>query len=529
MSILLSDLLFYLYFGIMLIAKGVGMVDGTIPFKIALVASFLCVLLKIVLEEYSIIEYLFITALLTLGIVIWQVSGNQAAIVMFLLLVSLKKVDIKKSFRYAAVVWGFSFLFQVITHLLNLRKQDFVIHTKFGLGYVIRWALGYSHPNVLQIAYVVAIAYIMYAYNWTRKKAICFTVLSFIGAMYIFLFSLSSTGIIMYILLIAGFVFFSFRAENKKKLKTIEKCLLNMIFPISVFSAIVLPLILKGKAFDVVNSIMQHRPSLTKYFLENYGINLFGLDSSDLYYIYTLDSSYPNLLVNSGFIAFAFMVISYIFMIRSAINDYNDNMSISNAARLAIIFSFCIAGISEPFFFNISYKNVTLLFAGMYLWERIDRIGKKKYKILDLNINLVHDINVSQLCSVVRNIARHVKEHLLVSIAVAISFAIIGWYIGGYVFDTPNEVYALRTSCDTDDDSVSLFLTSDEVKRFTNDDKVWILNYKDEKTPLLCFCGDITWIDKIRCRTSFAIVLVLIAEGTSGCLFSLNAKKIRKV
>ena len=42
-------------------------------------------------------------------------------------------------------------MIQVITQLLNLRARDFVIHNKYHLGYVIRWALGYSHPIDYQL------------------------------------------------------------------------------------------------------------------------------------------------------------------------------------------------------------------------------------------------------------------------------------------------------------------------------------------------------------------------------------------
>ena len=78
--------------------------------------------------------------------------------------------------------------------------------------------------------------------------------------------------------------------------------------------------------------------------------------------------------------------------------------------------------------------------------------------------------------------------------------------------DLPEKVYALRSSCDTDDNSVSLFLTPQQAEQMRTEDKVWLLNYKDGKTPMLEFEGRIIAAEKLRGTVS-SIVWCGIAGG----------------
>ena len=507
-KISISEFLFYIYFGIMLITKGLGGVDGTTPFKCALVASSLCVLVKIMLEKYSLLEYAAIVLMLGLGTLIWQISGNQSIIVIMFLIVSLKNIDIQKAFKFAACVWGSSFVILILLHLFNLTSQDFVIHTKFGLGYVIRWALGYSHPNSLQIAYTVLVAYILQSMHCSIKKTAITLILSTIGATYIFMFSLSATGAIMYIMMLLFYCIFYIKAYINKAFNVFETILLNLIFPLCAGSAILAPILLKGKAFDIVNSIMQTRPSLTRYFLTNYGLNLFGLDHTDIAAIYTLDSSYAYLLVDGGTIAFIFFIILYISMINHSIQEFNTNPSIESAGRLAIIFSFAIAAISEPFFFNISYKNVTILYAGSFLWDRLGtRNTDARHVILKLSNNSICQIEKLK-AAIIKAVIYIYKAfnyvlHELIKIdvrriVISVIAALVAVIIYLSVWAMPKAVYALRSSCDTDDNSVSIYLTEEEADYLRDSDDVWFLNYTDEETPMLEFDGSIAGIDTVR-------------------------------
>ena len=96
--------------------------------------------------------------------------------------------------------------------------------------------------------------------------------------------------------------------------------------------------------------------------------------------------------------------------------------------------------------------------------------------------------------------------------------------IGGVIYcenvRMPDTIYALRTSCDTDDNSVSVFLSNTDYVRMRNSKNVWVLNYKDAETPMLAFSGTIVQVEFVRGLISSVIwsdilgcVVVLLIQG----------------
>ena len=56
----LGELLYYLFFGIMLFSKGMGWYDGMPEYKICLVIGVFCLILKLLLDKYTLWECLLI-------------------------------------------------------------------------------------------------------------------------------------------------------------------------------------------------------------------------------------------------------------------------------------------------------------------------------------------------------------------------------------------------------------------------------------------------------------------------------------
>ena len=96
------------------------------------------------------------------------------------------------------------------------------------------------------------------------------------------------------------------------------------------------------------------------YFLTQERITLFGqqfhLADKDL----NMDNSYVFALMTYGAVVFVLLMIAYFFTIRNLVKE-------NRRKELAITLGFLIAGISEPFLFNTSFKNVSLIFVGSYL------------------------------------------------------------------------------------------------------------------------------------------------------------------
>ena len=64
--------------------------------------------------------------------------------------------------------------------------------------------------------------------------------------------------------------------------------------------------------------------------------------------------------------------------------------------------------------------------------------------------------------------------------------------------DLPDKIYALRVSCDTDEDSKNVYLSESDAAELKSSENALILNYKDADTPLLCFSGSTIRAEYIR-------------------------------
>ena len=492
----LEELLFYMYFIIMAGAKGLGAVDGTLVYKVCLVISMFFLILKLGIGEYSIGEYITIATLLLLCIYVWYITGNKAFFICMSLVISLKNIPIRRVFNVGAFVWTSAFLVQVITQLLNLRTRDFVIHNKYHLGYVIRWALGYSHPNVLQISYVVLVMYLFYAFRLEGRKLVKGIIISFAGACYIFMYSLSATGMLMYLIFVLFLVCFEYARKHRSTRNSAAVVLLNMIFPLAAGISVIGPIVLKGRAFEIVNHLMTTRLALSKKFYTNYGISLFGQDFTKLPAALTLDCSYTRLLMYGGIILFIVMCIGYICMINDALKE---KCSVENSIKLAIIFSTVIAGMSEPFLFNESFKNLSLIFLGEWLFGKGLLWAQKgaSYCIVrfrEQNADIPCVIN----CDRVIVVHEQMKKKRAVMILAILICGSIGTTVYCSTVDLPDKIYALRVSCDTDEDSKNVYLSESDAAELKSSENALILNYKDADTPLLCFSGSTIRAEYIR-------------------------------
>ena len=515
-----EEALFYAYFILMTAAKGIGLVSGNPVYNLCLVLGTLLVLTKVLIGRYTIREYLLIGFLLLLGLVIWWISANQAALICLTLVVSMKQISTKKTFRVGAFIWGSCFIFQILTQLLNLRTRDFVIHNKYHLGYQIRWALGYSHPNVLQIAYMVLLGYLAYAMVWKERKLWKAFILSLAGALYIFLYSISITGMLYFAVFWMLIFYFDRNRRKGRKRSRIETCMLELIFPAAVGFSVLGPVLLTGKAFDIINKLMTTRPALSRRFITEYGMSLFGQNFTALPAAMTLDCSYVHQLAYNGMVLFGLMCIGYILMIHYSLWEQDDR---DNDMILVIILSSVIAGISEPFLFNESFKNLSLIFLGSWMMNRTSTRVQRTFRIIPVKEReyVVSCDRIIRINEELREAWQRGKKCILL---IALICAVAGGVCYLQTVHLPGKVYALRSSCDTEDDSVSLFLTSRQIEQLRADDKVWVLNYKDSATPMLEFGENILVAEKIRgivssaiwCAAAGGMVAILILKKKKG-------------
>ena len=356
-KIKISELFYYIFFGALLFAKGIGLYDGQAMFKVLLVIALAAWTGKMLLTKYTVKEFIVVSGLVLLGGITYLVSGEKGALLYILMITGLKNVPVKRVFKVGAVIWCSSFLIMCLLNATHFIEGPFKVHEKFGMGMVIRWGLGYSHPNVLHVSYLAFVMFLVYLmdqkFNW--KSAVGFM----IGNMIVFIYSLSSTGVIIVAFYLCLAVYWRYRGKFNKA----EKILIQLVFPVCVGFSLAAPLLLKGKAFDIVNDIMNTRLFLSRAFLSLHSFTLFGVRLSEVTTSqFTMDNSYVFSFVIYGMVLFVVMGCAYLILVHKYCKE-------EKGKELSIILTCFAGGVMEPFLFNTSFKNLSLIFMKDIIFE----------------------------------------------------------------------------------------------------------------------------------------------------------------
>ena len=216
-TVSVGEILYWLFFGSLLFAKGIGFYDGQAVFKLVLVFACLCLLAKLTIEKYTVPEMLRMAAVIGLTGFTYVVSGEKGLLLYGLMMVGMKYVNTKRLFVIGAILWATAFLGVTITSLFHMEDTVYKVHAKLGMGHIFRWSLGYPHPNVLQVSYLVLAIFIIYLLG--DKFKIKHALWLFAGNCLVFLYSVSYTGFAVFMCLLIGRIYLMYR----KKLNIFEK------------------------------------------------------------------------------------------------------------------------------------------------------------------------------------------------------------------------------------------------------------------------------------------------------------------
>lgn len=486
-----AEIVYYFYFFIMAFAKGMGLYDGMWPYTAALLLGGLLIVCKLALTEHTLVEWLFVLGMLALGILVWHNSGEKGALIYIAMIVAMKNVPVKRVFSVGLAVWGITFIAQVILTLTGIRQDIFVIHAKLGLGYIIRWSLGQPHPNVLQITSMMLCAFILYLADWKGKKLIYATVLMLIGNLYIFFYSVSYTGLIVVVVYLFGNLYLSFRKELNK----LEKLLVMLVFPMCAAFSILGPLTFPERLWEICNKVLNTRFNIARIHMTTDPITLFGARPSDAIPkgLWNIDCSYVFALMHYGVVFFLLLCIGYIALVWHCLKK-------KKYQELAIIIGLSVAAITEPFFVNPSFKNISLLFMGAFLFDRFNEFAyKKPDHVLNKKIGLLTIGKKEVVIPIEKTIC--VKNQFLQVVKMQKKFIIIGtiaiMVMAGILFavmaDMPKCYYALRSSTQIEEERMYL-----DIDQLPEDFDGKILNYQDAKTPMQKVEGNIVTVEYVR-------------------------------
>lgn len=481
-NIHIGEILYWMFFGLILFAKGIGLYDGQPAFKIVLLASAISLLIKLIIEKYPVAEWIKIFSVFTLTFSTYLISGEKGLFLYGLMMIGMKYVNVKKLFAIGTVLWTIAFLGVTITALFHMEDTVYKVHAKLGMGHIFRWSLGYPHPNVLQVSYLVLAIFIIYLIGDEFK--IKHALWLFAGNCLVFLYSVSYTGFAVFMCLLVGRIYLMYR----KKLNIVEKFLLQLIFPICVLLSLVAPITIKGKFFNILNQLLSTRMELAWRYLKPKYMSLWGVKLSEITTeTITMDNAYLSAFITYGAIPFGVLCLATMYMIFRYLKE-------NKYLEVLIILTIAVGGLTEPFLYNTSFKNLSFIFMGSLLFCN-KKNCKEKYLLplrrlhtLDMKVEL----NITKPMQWFEKILKMLsfdRKKCLVGIIGAFIIGSVSWFAISY----PAGYVVYRTDCAD--------LTKDK-------------NYYDELNPIYAdfkkmgnfelgeeieyFSGNIVIMEKIR-------------------------------
>lgn len=365
----LKELSYYLFFALMILAKGIGLDSGDKLYYVLSGAACLCVGLKLVLTKYNVRQMVAMILLGFIAFVAYRNSGRMGILLSMLTIVGLKDMDVKKLFKLGSIVYGVAFGMTVVAAKMGLISNPLAVHEKGGIE-VIRWGMGYSTGNIFHVSYFILV--VLLCYNWGKRYNWKKLLLLMVGNGLVFLYSLSYTGVAV----TAFYLVLNLYAVKRKRLSVVEKVICQLPLPLCVLFSFGAPYLLEHPMIQRLDQMLQARLTFSAYYLQNQPKSLFGTRMTDVPNFWVImDNGYVYFFMTFGAVAFALLCVGHAMLIGRysgiRIGKCNDISAGERLPELAMIFSFLLYGIMEQFISN-AFMNVSLLFLGDVLFGSSD-------------------------------------------------------------------------------------------------------------------------------------------------------------
>ncbi|MCR5304413.1 MAG: hypothetical protein K6E33_07595 [Lachnospiraceae bacterium] len=337
-----------LFVSCLLAAKGLGSSDGEPVFRTLIAVGGVFWLIKAFFTRWNLREAIFSAVFILVTFISYRMSGEKGILLCAMTFTAMKDMDLKKAFKVWTPVFGLSCIITVILFYLKIAPDYTSPRDKFGMHLTIT-NLGFPNHSVLSISYMVLVLMIIYTYRDRLKKWMYALMIA--GCIWIFAVTFSLTGLIGTIL---GMALLLFRDRINEKV-------VIAAYPVCVLLSVLLPFLpTDSGVFKFCDLVFNGRLYLSSVFLKSGFITPFGIriyeDKIQMENFY-LDSSYVSALALCGVVTFAVFSAMYETGIIK-LTWQKDTMA------YAVLLTLLVCGLSEPFLFNTSCKNISLIFAG---------------------------------------------------------------------------------------------------------------------------------------------------------------------
>lgn len=491
-TITYRELCFYLYFAIMFGMRMWGIYEGTKFYGILLVVGFLFWGISLIMTDHTVLEYIIIGAFLTLSLIVYLNSREKGLLLYFTLMLGMKGINPKKLFKVGVLVGGTGLI--VLSFLASFGLIDDVVYIQSRpyLGIIFRRALGMPHPNTLSSSFVIISIMVMYLIGHKdRMKVWKASVLVIIFALYFYAYSDSRTGIAINV----GYLILNLIYMYRKRICVVEKIFLALLFPLIWGISIILPAFASDELIERLmqaDSTLLIRIVVGNDYLRHYPITLWGKVLLDGTRAYGIDMSQLYLLLNLGIVAFFVVSALYIWLVLYEIKE-------NQLSELVITFSLLLMGITDPFLYNISFKNICFVFIGTMIYKALDNVSEKLPKWMIFKIQLIGSVDKSLhiKCPLptlgINNygVRYGVKQRIMIGLGVFSIPLVIS--ICTYIF-TPDPQYALTDRNRNEQyyigELVGQTYNEKEIKTIKAEGNI-VLNYSGEFEPMYIYYSDV--------------------------------------
>lgn len=356
----ISELLFYAFVITMFITKGLGIYDGMSLYKVLFVISFIFIFIKILFDEYTLLEIASISFLVILSFVINRVSGEKGPLIISAVIVGMRNVPLKRTMKVGLLSFGSSALLNAFIYMFRTPNVNAYLRTaRLGISKSFAWDLGHPHPNTTSIVYLTLVALFLLSIDkqYKLKQVLLLT----LGNLIVYYYCASNTGLITCEILIVS-------AYILKMLKYIPNWLGRLFhigYPACVLFSCIFPWIISNDLLNYLHDnylslygrIIQTREFVTSGNLKVFGVNVANITDSK----YVIENSFLYCVVFNGLLFFILISLGYVYCVYKYIKQ-------KRYMEVCITMCFLLEGILEPFLFNTSFKNVTIFFIGECVW-----------------------------------------------------------------------------------------------------------------------------------------------------------------
>lgn len=367
-----KDLFVEVYIITIVVMKTLGIDSTDAIYGILSLIMLIILAFRLLNQTYKRIYFEYISLFALISVLTYFQSHRTTAVMIVASIVGMSCVkNADKIIRHTAFVWALMVPMRIVLALYGfIDKQE---QTLWGFNESIgtAYGLGFGHKNQLAVAATIAVLSYIYL---KKEKVKLIEVIALCSAnIYInYYYAKSDFGVLVNALIFLGWIM-----TKNKNTRTIFIKSVKYVWIIVLIVSFTLPLMYGKIGFvSLLDTILSTRIRLSRRYLLEAGISLFGQDLTFLNQFIAIDNAYLTCFCYFGVL---FSVIFYVLYYRMIVHLEKKMM----VYELYIVFVFIALGYVEGSFVN-PFMNYTILFIGVFLKDEYDL--KKKTPCLAENI-----------------------------------------------------------------------------------------------------------------------------------------------